>query len=139
MNTIAFARLLGWFSLALGTTEIALPAILSRQLGLSGGPWLVRAFGGREIAAGLTVLAKPEHVVGPAFRVTGDVLDIAVLAAALSSRNPRHGSARIAFALVLGVTAIDILYASSLAIGERRRLRTARRTQVASSERVVRT
>ncbi len=89
MNTITLARLLGWCSLLLGAMEIALPATLSRQLGLSGGPWLVRAFRGREVAAGLAVLATPDHVVGPAFGVASDVLDIAVLAAALSPGNPR--------------------------------------------------
>ena len=48
MSKTNLARLLGWFSLALGALEVATPAILSRWLGLPRGPWLVRRFGMRQ-------------------------------------------------------------------------------------------
>ena len=137
MSTTSLARLLGWFSLALGALEITIPAMLSRRLGLTSGPWLLRAFGVREVVAGLTVLARPEHAIGASSRVAGDVLDVAVLASRLSAKNARRGAAWFAFALVLGVTALDLLYASALVTDERRRDRTARRTRAAISERVV--
>ncbi len=137
MKPVMLARMLGWFSLALGATEIALPAFLSRQLGLAGGKHLVRAFGAREIGAGLMVLAKPDHAFGPSSRIVGDALDIAVLAQALGRANPRRGAARIALGLVLGVTALDILCASALAKASVARRETARRTRSAPSERLT--
>ncbi len=131
MNILTLARLLGWFSLALGAVEVAVPAYLSRRLGLSGGPVLVRAFGVREVAAGLAVLAKSGHAFGPSSRVAGDVLDIAVLARALRRANRRRGAAGVALALVLGVTALDVLCTTALARASTRRRDTARRTRVA--------
>ncbi len=139
MSTMSLARLLGWFSLALGALEIAIPATLSRWLGLTSGPWLVRSFGVREVVAGLAVLAKPEHPFGASSRVAGDVLDAAVLVPRLSANNPQRGAAWFAFALVLGIAALDVLCASALVGDERRRAQTARRTHAAVSERVVRT
>ena len=120
MNAVTLARALGWFSLALGATEVAMPGMLRRGLGLSRGPWLVRAFGLREIAAGAVVLARPGHAAGPAVRVAGDALDIAVLAEALRPANPRRGAAGVALVLVLGVTALDVLCTSALAASARR-------------------
>ncbi len=83
------------------------------------------------------MLAKPEHAIGPSFRVAGDVLDIAVLASALSAKTARRGAASFAFAVVLGTTALDVLCLAALASDERRRAQTARRTHAATSERVV--
>ncbi len=137
MNSILLARLLGGFSLVLGALEVALPATLCRQLGLARKPWLVRAFGLREIAAGLTILAKPESALGPTLRVAGDAMDIAVLADACGPSNPRSVSAEVTLVLVLAVTALDILCASSLASMSGRRRATALRTHVATSERLV--
>ena len=115
VGTVTLSRSLGWFSLALGAAEISFPAALSRWLGLAGGPLLVRGFGLREVAAGIVVLARPDHAFGPASRVAGDALDIAVLAPALSRDNPHRGAARFAFAMVLGVTALDLLCTAALA------------------------
>ena len=69
------SRLLGWSSLVLGATVIAVPATLPRRLDLPGGPWLVRAFGVRDVA-GLEVLGKPEHAFGTLSWGTGAVFDI---------------------------------------------------------------
>ena len=130
MNAIALSRFLGLFSLALGAMEVAIPRTLARGLGLRGGPWLVRAFGLREIGAGLTILTQPDSIIGPSSRVGGDLLDIAVLADAVTRRNPNRDAAEIALALVLGVTGLDILCTTLLVSGERRRHATALRTQV---------
>ena len=115
-----------------------MPVRLCRWLGLAGGPWLVRAFGLREIAAGLTVLAKPDSALGPASRVAGDAMDVAVLAEACRPSNPRSVPAQVALALVLGVTALDILCTASLMSADSRRQKTALRTRVAGSERPTR-
>ncbi len=129
MNTLLLSRFLGWFSLGLGAVEAVAPHGLARSLGMFGEAWLVRAFGFREIAAGVTVLAKPDQPVGPMLRVAGDVLDLAVLAPALSSRNKRSDAAHIAFVMVLGVTALDILCASALVANEQRRAATSQRAR----------
>ena len=138
MSALTLARMLGWFSLALGAMEVAMPATLSRQLGLRGGPWLVRCFGWREIAAGFVIFTKPDNVFGPASRVAGDAMDIAVLADACGPSNPRRVAAEVALGLVLGGTALDILCASAFAYDGSRRRQTARRTMVAMSDRPVR-
>ena len=102
-------KFLGVASLLIGAGEIASPARLASALGLPAGPWTVRAFGVREIAAGAFVLARPASSVGPAFRLAGDALDLALLAAALRPRNPRRGAAAAAFGAVLGITLLDVL------------------------------
>ena len=132
MNAVMLSRLLGWFSLALGAMEVAIPRTLARRLGLRGGPWLVRAFGLREIAAGLTILTQPDNIIGPSARVGGDLLDIAVLAEACLPRNPRREEAEMALVVVLAVTAVDIFCTSAMLAGERRRRQTAMRTRVSA-------
>ena len=115
MDATRLSRALGWFSLALGALEMAIPTTLVQVLGVRGGPALLRGFGVREVAAGAIVLAKPCSPVGPAGRLAGDALDIGVLAAALSPRNPRRVAAGVALALVLGVTVLDAVCAKALA------------------------
>ena len=130
MNALMLSRFLGWFSLGLGSAEAIRPHIMARTLGLFGKAWLLRAFGVREIAAGLTVLAKPDQALGPILRVAGDVLDLAALAPALSRHNRQREAAQLAFAMVLGVTALDVFCAAALVAGERRRAATAARARL---------
>ncbi len=130
MNPLMLSRFLGWFSLGLGSAEAIAPRLLARTLGLFGEAWLVRAFGFREIAAGVTVLAKPDNAIGPVLRVAGDVLDLAVLAPALSARNRQRDAAQIAFVMVLGVMALDVTCAAALIVGERRRAATSQRARL---------
>ena len=50
---------LGWFSLALGTAELAAPRTMARLIGIPDDPRLVsvlRAFGAREIASGFSAI-----------------------------------------------------------------------------------
>jgi hypothetical protein len=131
MNSISLARALGWVSLGLGTVELAAPDMLARRLGLPRSGWLVRVFGLREIAAGLTVMAKPWSTVGPSARVAGDVLDLAVLATAMMPGNGRRRVAGVATAVVLGVTLLDIACVSALSLRNERALQAARRGRIA--------
>src|SRR6185312_9721257 len=73
------ARALGCFSIFLGAMELAAPARLAALLGLDGKEGLLRAYGSREVAAGIAVLAG---FLAPAMwaRVVGDLIDIATLA-----------------------------------------------------------
>jgi hypothetical protein len=133
MNSLSLARALGWFSLALGTVELAAPDTLARRLGLGRSGWLLRVFGLREIAAGLAVMARPWSTVGPSARVAGDVLDLAVLATALAPGNGRRRVAGVAAAMVLGVTLLDVACVSALSLRNERALQAARRGRIANA------
>ncbi len=129
MNPIVLARLLGWFSLALGALEVAAPRSLARNLGLPGGAVLVRGYGVREMVAGVTILGKPWSPLGPWSRVAGDAMDLATLAVALKTRGRNRGTAAVVTLLVAGVTALDVVCAVSLTQREGRAVATARRSR----------
>jgi hypothetical protein len=108
---------LGWFSLALGAAEILAPRQLARLIGVPASErttQTLRAYGVREIAAGVGILARPDASRWLWSRVGGDALDLATLGAA--ARDERSDPARLAFAAaaVAGVTALDILAARRL-------------------------
>ena len=55
----ALARGLGWFSLARGAAEVAIPRLLARGIGIEPSPvtsLVTRLMGARELAAGVAVL-----------------------------------------------------------------------------------
>lgn len=113
-KTDRVARGLGWFSLALGVAEIVAPGKLARALGLEGRERLLQAYGGREIGAGIWALSDTP---APAMwaRVAGDLVDLATLAAGVRDGDEtQRRNAWIAFALVGGITAVDLLTAASL-------------------------
>lgn len=108
------ARGLGWFSIALGLTEIAAPQALSRALGMEGRETLLRAYGLREIVNGAAILVAEDP--GPAMwaRVAGDGLDIASLIPGLSEDNPKRGNVALALGMVAGITLLDLVCARSV-------------------------
>lgn len=121
-----FARNLGWFSLALGATQLLAPRLLTRPLGMQGSePWL-RACGAREIISGVGLLSAGQRTPWVWARVAGDLVDLALLGraqaqpsgalpwlvggrSAVQARNLRLASAAVA-----GVTALDIGCAAAL-------------------------
>ena len=108
------ARGLGWFSIGLGLTELVAPGKLARAFGLEGREGLVRAYGAREIGAGMWALSDTP---GPAIwsRVAGDLLDLGTLA--IGARNgdeQQRKNAGMAIAAVVGITVIDLLTAAAL-------------------------
>src|SRR3954467_9477909 len=108
------ARGLGWFSLALGVAEIIAPGKLGRALGLEGKETLLRAYGGREIGAGIWALSDTP---APALwaRFAGDLVDLGTLAAGLrGADDAQRRNAFIALAAVGGITLLDLLTAMSL-------------------------
>ena len=133
MNDIQLAKSLGWFSLGLGTLELVTSRRITRMLGV-GTPGLIKAFGAREIAAGLMVLTKPDAAVPVWNRVVGDAMDAAILATGLRRGNPQRGGAGAAMLFVLGAAALDIAVAVALTRRDQTALQTARRTRVRSSE-----
>ena len=108
------ARGLGWFSLGLGLVELVAPGKLARTLGLQGQEGLIRAFGAREVAAGVGALSVD---AGPAIwsRVAGDLVDLGTLAVGIrKGDDDQRRYAGYAIAAVVGVTALDLLVASTL-------------------------
>jgi hypothetical protein len=110
----ALARGLGWFSIGLGMLELCAPRSLARGLGMPGSERLLQAYGLREIAAGVGILASRDPAPWMWGRVAGDALDVATLAAGLNEENPQAGNVALALAAVGGVTALDVLCAYGL-------------------------
>ncbi|GJD90434.1 MULTISPECIES: hypothetical protein [Methylobacterium] len=106
------AKGLGWFSLGLGLTELLAPRRITRALGMEGKEALVRVYGAREIGSGILSLSVDKNL-GLWSRVAGDGLDIATVMTALRSDNPKRENAVIALALLLGITAIDLIDAQA--------------------------
>lgn len=108
-NTV-LGRGLGVFSIGLGLAELASPSAVARLIGVDNcgvvSPTL-RAFGMREILTGLGLLAKPQAAMGPWARVFGDMLDIAFLGWAMSSKSLNKKRTFGAIAAVAGVAVID--------------------------------
>lgn len=115
-NATGFKKLglgLGLFSIALGAAELLASRRIARSLSVEGYEGAIKAFGGREIVAGLGLVAAPANATGVWNRVAGDGMDIAALAAA--ARNaPRNRAIWGALAFVLAATALDIVAARGL-------------------------
>ncbi len=111
----ALAQGLGWFSIALGAAELLAPHALARWLGAGDRAALIRAYGAREVANGIGIVARDDRLAPWLWgRVAGDALDLATLAAALHVANPRRANVGLALAAVAGVTALDVVCAVQL-------------------------
>jgi hypothetical protein len=102
------AKALGWFSLGLGLTELLAPRSITRALGMEGKENLVRTYGAREILSGILSLSA-EKQAGLWSRVAGDGVDVATLLTAMREDNPKRDNVAAALAMVLGVTALDLI------------------------------
>jgi len=110
----ATARGLGWFSIGLGILELVAPRKLARGLGLNGKEDIIAAYGMREIATGVGILASKDPTPWIWGRVGGDALDLGTLALGVEDSNPRKSNLALAFAAVAGVTILDLVTAQSL-------------------------
>jgi hypothetical protein len=115
-NTLKLADGLGWFSIALGVSELLAGRKLGRTLGMDEKATLLRVYGLREIAVGVGVLLADDDDKGKWImaRVAGDVLDLGTLALGLRKSNPKRTNAAIATANVGAVTALDVACAVML-------------------------
>lgn len=102
------AQGLGWFSIGLGLAEVLAPRTLARFLGMEQHAGLIRAYGVREIAAGVGILSQDDPTPWMWGRVGGDALDLATLATGLRGDNPRQENVTGAFIAVMGVTLLDV-------------------------------
>jgi hypothetical protein len=110
----ALAQGLGWFSVGLGLAELLAPRSLGRFLGMEEHTALIRAYGARELAAGVGILAQADPTVWMWGRVGGDALDLGTLAFGLRRDNPQRENVGLAIVAVAGVTALDLLCATAL-------------------------
>jgi hypothetical protein len=118
------ARALGWFSIGLGALELFAPRRITATLGMEGHETLVRAFGLREIMAGIMSLSVEKNA-GLWARVGGDGLDAAALLSGLTSDNPKKGNIALALLMVGGIAVLD--YRAAQDTKPQRPPRTARR------------
>ena len=91
-GAVGLSKALGWFSIALGVAELAAPGGVARLIGVHDSDdnrRLLQAFGLRELAAGIGILAQPDRPAWLWARVGGDVLD---LASRLWMCSPGNGS-----------------------------------------------
>lgn len=100
------ARALGWFSIGLGVVELFAPRRVTETLGMEGSETLVRAFGVREILAGVMSLSVEKNA-GLWARVGGDGLDAAALLSGLTADNPKKGNIALALLMVGGIAMLD--------------------------------
>ncbi len=108
------ARALGWFSLGLGIPQLLVPQRLNQLIGVddSGRNRMVmRAVGVRELAGGAGILDRPRPAGFLFARLTGDIMDLLLLGAALRAKgNDRH-RVGAATAAVTGVAVLDAIAA----------------------------
>ena len=100
------ARALGGFSIGLGVVEFFAPRRVTETLGMEGRETMVRAFGLREILAGVMSLSVDKNA-GLWARVGGDGLDAAALLSGLTSDNPKKGNIALALLMVGGIAVLD--------------------------------
>ncbi|WP_082483794.1 MULTISPECIES: hypothetical protein [unclassified Methylobacterium] len=117
----SLAKGLGWFSLGLGLAELLAPRRITRALGMEGKEALVRAYGAREIGSGVLTLSVDKKL-GLWSRVAGDGIDIATVMTALRPDNPKRDNAVVALALLLGITAVDLIDAQATTMRHSRKV-----------------
>ena len=113
-NENQLARALGWFSIGLGLAEVAAPRGLAKVIGVHDHRVLFRVLGLREIASGIGILTQHRPAGWMWSRVGGDVMDLALLGAALTSAHAKRGKVAAVTAAVAGVTALDIFCSRQL-------------------------
>jgi hypothetical protein len=113
------AKALGWFSLALGATQLLTPQLITKTFGMRDGEAMIRAFGAREIAAGIVILSLDKRI-GLLGRVLGDGIDILALMKAGAQDNPKRDNVRLALMMVVGVMLMDAFTAQGDIVRNRR-------------------
>jgi hypothetical protein len=113
MNAKSVSLGLGLFSLALGAVELLASRRIAQRLSVPGGSGTVRAYGVREVVAGVGLVQAPAHSARVWNRVMGDLLDLGTLAMSVR-RSPRKRAVWGAIGFVAVTTALDVLTARAL-------------------------
>ena len=104
---------LGVFSLALGAIELLGSKKITKALVAEGHEGVVKAFGAREVLAGVNLLIAPAAATNMWNRVAGDVMDIVAVSAA-AKNSPRNKAVWGALAFVVGALVLDAVVAKGL-------------------------
>ncbi|MDQ4044822.1 MAG: SRPBCC family protein [Chloroflexota bacterium] len=108
---------LGWFSLGLGTVQVAVPGKVNAVIGVhdtSRNRLLQRIFGAQELAMGIGIFSSPRRDLPVASRVVGDLVHVTLVSMALRSKRTDRARAISAIASLAGITALDAVTAASL-------------------------
>jgi hypothetical protein len=111
------ARFLGWFSVGLGTAQLAAPKTMCRLVGArpdGAAPKLMRVIGLRELAQGIGILSRPRPTVWLWTRVAGDGVDLSLLGLTAARNRRRRVRAAVAIANVLAIAVADVLESAHL-------------------------
>src|SRR5690349_15456940 len=119
------ARALGWFSIALGLAELAMPRRLARIAGAPNAPTLTRAFGLREIGTGIGILTSKDPSPWLWGRVAGDALDVATVGAGLVTAG-RPLRTLTSVVMLLGIAYLDLKVAEGAPPSRKREKRAQR-------------
>ena len=108
------ATFLGVFSIRLGLWELLGPRSVADSTGVRY-PGILRAYGLREIGAGVGILTNHRPAGWLWARVAGDVLDLATIGAAYAQANTHSDrqKALLAAGAVAGVMALDVACAQA--------------------------
>jgi uncharacterized membrane protein len=113
----SLTQFLGWFSLGLGTAQVAAPQAMCRMIGARDdghAPALMRLMGFRELTQGLGILTETRPTTWTWSRVAGDAVDLALLG--MTAADSRHrGRTMVALASVAAVTVADVSASRHLA------------------------
>lgn len=116
-NAEGLATGIGCFSIALGLAELAAPASVARLIGVPDDDRtrnVLRAIGLREVVSGIGILSQPQAAGWVWLRVGGDVMDLGLLGAAMTSDRARTDKVATTAAAVAGVAALDAMCGSRL-------------------------
>lgn len=109
---------LGLAGIALGVAELLVPRRLARAAGLpTRHHRVIRMMGVREIASGLGIMMLPGPTAAVWSRVAGDVVDLACLGAAFTSRGADRARLAKTLAAIAGATALDLVCAQQMTRG----------------------
>jgi hypothetical protein len=109
---------LGVFSLGLGLAELLAPRRMARATGLDGRETLLQAYGLREIASGIALLAADDPAPWLWARVAGDALDVSTLVAAATSGSSQQ--AKHAVGAILAVSPVAMLDVATALLAQSR-------------------
>ena len=130
------ARGLGWFSVALGTLEMAAPHAVASIVGARIRPRTLatmRLLGLRELVSGIGILSERQPAAWLWLRVAGDAMDLALLGKTMATPKSQRTRTMKALGSVLAVTALDVRSAVELTRDERRGFGAAEGIHVVSA------
>lgn len=104
------AAALGWVSIGLGVGEILAPRALSRWIGTTRHPRMMRLMGVRKLAAGVGLLTQERPAGWLWAHAGGDLLDVAGVLKAGDPARRRARRVGAALAAVGGVTALEAVF-----------------------------